>query len=226
MREPFRDSDLTGVAALAEPVRRRLYEVVVAAAEPTGREAAAEAAGVAVHTAKFHLDRLVEVGLLAVEYRRISGRSGPGAGRPAKLYRRGSAEVAVSLPPRHYDLLSRILVHAVAESAASERPVASLVDERARVEGVAIGRAGGSPGASELDRVAATLVGVGFEPSREGDEVRLRNCPFHRAAQEQTALVCGLNRTFVDGVCAGLGCTGVEAVLEPTPGHCCVVVRG
>ncbi len=226
MRDPSPTVDLSGIAALGEPVRRRLYDVVVAAEEPIGRESAADAAGVAVHTAKFHLDRLVEVGLLQVEYRRLSGRSGPGAGRPAKLYRRGSGEVAVSLPPRQYDLLSRILAAAVARAADSDRPVAVLADDLAREEGVTLGASRAADEVPELDRVARRLAELGYEPRRDASEVRLRNCPFHRAAQEQTALVCGLNRSFVDGVCAGLACTGVEAHLEPTPGQCCVVVRG
>ena len=94
----------TGIAALAEPVRRELYEYVVAQQDAVGREEAAAGVGVAVHTAKFHLERLVQDGLLDVEFRRLTGRSGPGAGRPAKLYRRSDTEWSVSLPARRYDL--------------------------------------------------------------------------------------------------------------------------
>src|SRR5918911_20308 len=50
--------------------------------------------------AAFHLDKLVEAGLLEASFRRLGERRGPGAGRPAKLYRRGAGEVAASLPPR------------------------------------------------------------------------------------------------------------------------------
>ena len=65
-----------------------------------GREQAAAGVGVARHVAKFHLDRLVADGLLAFEYRRPGGRGGPGAGRPAKLYRPTDSGVDVSLPER------------------------------------------------------------------------------------------------------------------------------
>src|SRR3954452_18464354 len=114
MDEPM--DDVVGLAALADPLRRRLYRYVARSATPVGREEAARAVEVAVHTAKFHLDRMVDDGLLEVEFKRLSGRSGPGAGRPAKLYRRSRQEFAVSLPDRHYDLLSRILAEAVADS--------------------------------------------------------------------------------------------------------------
>ena len=98
-----------GIGALAEPIRRALYTYVVAQPDAVGREAAAAAVDVPVHTAKFHLDRLVDDGLLQAEYRRISGRSGPGAGRPAKLYRRAEQQFSVSLPERRYDLAGSLL---------------------------------------------------------------------------------------------------------------------
>jgi predicted ArsR family transcriptional regulator len=217
-------AELASIAALGEPVRRRLYEVVAAADEPIGREQAARQADVPVHTARFHLDRLVAEGLLDVEYRRLTGRTGPGAGRPAKLYRRGPRELSVSLPPRQYDLLSRILATAVAAAGRSPLPVRRLADEVARREGEAFGSARRGRG-RELDRVAAALGDGGYEPQLGRGEVRLRNCPFHHTAREQTELVCSLNVAYVDGVCAGLGCTSVEAALEPEPDRCCVVVR-
>ena len=61
-------------AALAEPVRRDLYLYVVGQPEPVSRDQAAAGVGVPRHTAKFHLDRLVEEGLLDTEFRRLSGR--------------------------------------------------------------------------------------------------------------------------------------------------------
>ena len=102
--------DLDRLAALTEPVRRRLYEFVVAQAEPVDRDGAAAGAGVGRPLAAFHLDRLAEAGLLDVTYRRRSGRTGPGAGRPAKFYARARhGELSVSVPPRHYELAATIL---------------------------------------------------------------------------------------------------------------------
>src|SRR4051794_35344309 len=99
MSESFA-ADVASVAALGEPVRRDLYRYVVTQHDPVSREAAAAATGVAHHVAKFNLDRLVAEGLLDVEYSRPPGRGGPGAGRPAKLYRRAARDISVSLPER------------------------------------------------------------------------------------------------------------------------------
>ena len=174
------DLDLTGVAALAEPVRRRLYDVVAGADAAVSREQAAQGAGVAVHTAKFHLDRLVDEGLLEVEYRRLTGRTGPGSGRPAKLYRRSDRELTVSLPTRQYDLLSRILATAVAAATASGEPVADVAAAVARDEGTRFGRRHPSRVRSELRRLAGALATGGYEPRVADGTLALRNCPFHR----------------------------------------------
>ncbi len=102
-KEPVTDDPIGAVATLAEPTRRRLYDLVVASREPVGRDDAVTALGISRELAAFHLDRLVEVGLLQTEFRRRSGRTGPGAGRPAKFYRRADRDLEVSLPPRHYE---------------------------------------------------------------------------------------------------------------------------
>ena len=96
-----------------------LYSFVVAQPEPVDRDAAAAGAGIGRPLAAFHLDRLAAAGLLEVEYHRRSGRTGPGAGRPAKFYRRARGlETSVSLPPRHYDDLAEILAEGIEQSAA------------------------------------------------------------------------------------------------------------
>lgn len=217
--------DLQSVAALADPLRRRLYEIVADGAEPLGREQVAEVAAVPVHTAKFHLDKLVDEGLLEVDFRRLSGRTGPGSGRPSKLYRRIEREIAVSLPARQYDLLSRILANAVAESASTGEPVTTVASRVARAEGQEFGR--GRPLSEERDlaRVESALAATGYEPRLTRHEVlELRNCPFHRAAAEQTELVCGLNLDFVTGLCDGLAANGVRPELDPGEHRCCVTI--
>src|SRR5215469_9684003 len=107
--------DLASVSSLEDPVRRRLYDIVSARPEPVSRDDAAAAAGIGRPLAAYHLDKLVESGLLAVTYQRLTERSGPGAGRPAKLYARSDREFAVSVPPRDYELAAQILVQALAE---------------------------------------------------------------------------------------------------------------
>ena len=171
------DLDLAGVAALAEPVRRQLYDVVAGADAAVSREQAAQSAGVAVHTAKFHLDRLVDEGLLEVEYRRLTGRTGPGSGRPAKLYRRSDRELAVSLPARQYDLLSRILATAVAAATASGEPVADVAAAVARDEGTRFGQRHPSRTRSELRRLAGALAAGGYEPRVADGTLALAQLP-------------------------------------------------
>jgi len=217
--------DVVGLAALAEPQRRKLYRYVARSAEPVGRESAAQATGVPVHTAKFHLDRMVDDGLLEVEFRRLTGRTGPGAGRPAKLYRRAQREFAVSLPERHYDLLSEVLADAAAASIEQRVAVDVVAGDVARRHGERLGTDHATDEPADLRRLGAVLEEVGYEPRVDGGRMVLENCPFDRIAQQHTALVCGLNLQLVQGVVDGLGCVGVSAGLEPSPGRCCVSAR-
>ena len=212
------EAQAAGIGALAEPVRRALYEYVVAQPEPVGREQAAQAVGVPGHKAIFHLDRLVEEGLLAVEYRRLSGRTGPGAGRPSKLYRRAEREWSVSLPPRRYDLAGHLLAAGVDRARREGVDLDDALVDAATAEGLAVGRAA-HPAA-----VPDVLAHQGYEPRMEDDVLVLTNCPFDSLARDHADLVCGLNRPFVQGVADGLG-EDLEACLEPAPGYCCVRVR-
>jgi len=214
-----------GIGALADDTRRALYEYVAAQPRPVGREQASTALDIAQHNVNFHLDRLVAEGLLEVEYRRLSGRNGPGAGRPSKLYRRATREFAVSLPPRRYDIVGDLLAAAVTR-AAGGTPLTDAVGEVAREEGRALGRAAAPDRTDQpLTAVADVLRTQGYEPHVDEDAVVLSNCPFDSLAQKHTDLVCGINRDFVQGVVEGLGCEGVTACLEPEPQRCCVKAR-
>lgn len=210
--------DVSAVAALDEPTRRRLYDHVVRQPDPVSRDEAAEALGLARQTAAFHLDRLAAQSLLDVVYERRSGRSGPGAGRPAKLYRRSTRQVAVSLPDRRYELAGRLLAQAVEESEATGEPVRDVLHRKAEELGSQLGGQGGADLVDLLER-------HGFEPRRENEAVLLANCPFHALAREHTQTVCGMNLHLLRGVLRGLGETGFEACLAPHSGRCCVVLR-
>lgn len=219
---------VAGIGALVEPARRALYLYVVAQPDAVSREQAAQAVDLPVHSAKFHLDRLVAQGLLDVEYRRLSGRGGPGAGRPSKLYRRSSVEVTVSLPERRYDLAGEVLASAVERSMRSGVPVADAVREVAGEQGRGIAAARLDDGAGRpagLEGLADVLGDHGYEPRMDEAEICLANCPFDRLAAQHVELVCGMNLALIDGVIDGLGLEGVEADLAPQPGFCCVRVR-
>jgi predicted ArsR family transcriptional regulator len=215
----------SSIGALAEPVRRALYAFVVAQRAPVSREQAADGVDVPRHTAKFHLDKLVEEGLLDVEFRRLTGRTGPGAGRPSKLYRRSALELSVSLPERRYDVVGRILAGGVVRAGADDVPVEAALAQVATEEGRRVAGAATVAG-EDIERVGEVLRGQGYEPARRGDDLVLANCPFDALAREHTELVCGINESFVHGVVDGLGCTGLAARLDPEQGLCCVKVRG
>jgi predicted ArsR family transcriptional regulator len=211
-------AQVAGVGALADPVRRALYRVVVAADTPVSRDQAAAAAGVARHTAKFHLDRLVQDGLLDTSFQRLSGRRGPGAGRPAKLYRRSARQFDVTLPRRHYDLAGRILARGVDAAAARGGDVLDAVRRAAADEGR---RLAAQRGADSLE----VLAGLGYEPRRDAERVVLGNCPFHALAAEHTSLVCGMNRELLSALVEEWPDAGVRAHLDPAPGRCCIVLQ-
>jgi predicted ArsR family transcriptional regulator len=184
---------------------------------------------VPAHTARFHLDRLVDEGLLTADHRRLSGRTGPGAGRPAKVYRRASSDIAVSLPERGYELVGGVFAAAVERSLAGASLGDALADEARSAghrDGTAYAGQGRGRKRDELGRSAEVLAQRGFEPSRVSDGLVLRNCPFDALAREHTALVCGVNRDYVEGVLDGLGCAHTCARLDPGPDRCCVRVEG
>lgn len=215
---------VTKLGALADPVRRALYHFVAEQPGAVSRDQAADGVDVPHHTAKFHLDRLVDEGLLVTEFRRLTGRTGPGAGRPAKLYRRSRKEVVVSLPHRRYDLAGDVLADAV-ERGLGGTAMAEAVAEAATSAGVrAASRAAVDESAGDLARVADVLAPFGYEPLVT-DELTLRNCPFDQLAAEHTDLVCGMNQAFVGAVAESLGCRDLEATVERGPSRCCVRVK-
>jgi predicted ArsR family transcriptional regulator len=212
------DDEFTTLGVLGDPVRRALYRFVAGRPGESGREAAAEAAGVSRSLAAFHLDKLVEAGLLEVSYRRLSGRSGPGAGRPAKLYRRAAGEHAVTVPPRSYGDAGRLLAEVVEQAG---------LDLELQCAAHAVGARAADSGA-EAD-VLALLRERGYQPYADGEgAVRLHNCPFRALAEEFPALVCGMNLALVRGLLAGGGGAAAapwSAEMDPAPGGCCVALH-
>jgi predicted ArsR family transcriptional regulator len=213
--------DLTPLAALAEPVRRRLYEFVAAQPAPVDRDAAAEGVGIARALAAFHLDRLVAAGLLDVVYRRRSGRTGPGAGRPAKFYLRPvGRELSVSLPPRAYDLAADLLAEGIERQAGAAATAGVL--EAARERGERLAREQGATSTAP-DGLLGLLADQGYEPSRDEDGVvRLRNCPFDALVDRHRALTCSMNLAMLEAVAEGAGNDALVPQAQPRDGFCCV----
>jgi predicted ArsR family transcriptional regulator len=220
---------LHAVAALSDDLRRRLYDFARAERRPVSRDEAASAAGISRKLAAFHLDKLVDAGLLQFQFLQARGAR---VGRPPKVYALADTEFDVSIPARRHGLLADILAHAVLteDEHGSARLAAAHV---ARQRGVAATSArrrsvrGGRLSAERTVRLAEdALAEHGFEPYRAGPMcVRLRNCPFHPLARQLPELVCELNHSFLRGMLDGLHSQTVEAVLAPAAGECCVELR-
>jgi predicted ArsR family transcriptional regulator len=240
--EQAKDNDVSApdpiatAAVLSEPIRRALYEHVAGRDDAVDRDEAAAAVGIGRPLAAFHLDRLAAAGLLDIEYRRRSGRSGPGAGRPAKFYRRaGGITVEVSVPARRYRLAAEILAEGLDRR--PDDPARDEVRIAARERGVALGAAAlaaaprrdasaGPRGRRTRRAVREELMGVlaaqGFEPRDDGSEIRLRNCPFDVLVAEHRGLTCSMNLALLEGVAAAVGDSGLQPVARPEDGSCCV----
>jgi predicted ArsR family transcriptional regulator len=225
---PNARSDLEAVSLLAEPVRGALYEWVVNAGRAVGRHEAAAALGITRTLAAFHLDRLAAADLLTVEYRRLSGRTGPGAGRTSKLYRRGARDVSLSLPARRYEIVADLLARTIEQSHV-RLPPRSLQGAAHKV-GAAIGsvaglQAGKRPSQKRLlEALLAALVERDYQPLMRSGEIRLNNCPFQALVDEHRRLICGMNLALVEGLISGLGAQLVAARIDPPPERCCVVI--
>jgi predicted ArsR family transcriptional regulator len=222
---------VAGVAALDDPLRRDLYLYVGAQSAPVSRDQASDALGIARHTAKFHLDKLAEEGLLDTSFKRLSERRGPGAGRPTKLYARSSRQLSVILPERHYDLAGQLLATAIENAAAQGSTPADALKVVAaswgrNVADQARATAGPRPSPERLlGCTCQALAEEGYEPHRSGGAIVLRNCPFDVLAREHTELVCGMNLAILAAATEQLPEISFAARLEPSPDRCCVVLE-
>ena len=211
-----RPSGLDALAALGEPTRRALYDYIVAQDRAVSRDEAATATGTKRATAAFHLERLVDDGLLEARFARLSGRTGPGAGRTAKLYARAARQFTVSLPPRRYEIAGEVLASAMELLQCQATPADEAVAQAAGQVGRQLA-AGGTDLTELLGR-------SGYEPRYgPGGCIHLGNCPFHELVARHAGLVCTMNLHLLRGLLAGLG-SGAQARLDPAGGRCCVTI--
>ena len=217
MDRPELDRRLAALASLGDPLRRDLYHCVTSRDGGVGRDEAAATVGISRALAAYHLDKLVEAGLLDTRFERRSGRRGPGAGRTAKLYLRSARPVDVALPARDYELIAGLLARAV--EADPSAGVRTELDRAAHALGAEVGAAAG-----DEVTVRGLLADRGYEPYDDGGTLRLRNCPFGRLAEAHRDLVCRANLAFLQGLLEGHRRGGRRAVLDPRPGRCCVAL--
>lgn len=237
------DRRIAGIASLEQPLRRDLYRLLARSDRWLTRDEAADALDMARSVAAFHLEKMVEAGILETRFERLSGRSGPGAGRPSKLYSPKGAEVSASVPDRHYDLAGSLLAAAVVESTTSGvavdeclRSVAYSAGSDIAAKATADGAQGVEGAGRPQDQLENLLDAQGYEPQviagdapdqAQCSEIALTNCPFHRLVEEHRELVCDMNLNFLSGVLVGLESPpAVTARLQPEPGYCCVRIGG
>jgi predicted ArsR family transcriptional regulator len=223
-------ADISGVALLDDPVRRALYLFVVDQPDDVGRDQAARAVRVSRALAAFHLDRLVDAGLLDAGFRRPAARTSPRSGRPPKVYRRSARQIDVTLPQRHYAFVAGLMAESIDDRRSSV--AAKSLHRRSGELGISLGeearrRTGKRPTRPRLIAAAeGVLQARGFAPFRAADgAVCLRNCPFDALVPKHRDLVCGMNVALNDGLLDGLRLRDVRASFEPTDGRCCVVLR-
>jgi predicted ArsR family transcriptional regulator len=208
-------------------VRGRLYTFVSGRTEPVGRDEAAAALGIGRALTVYHLDKLVQAGLLTAAYRRPPGRGGPGAGRPAKVYSRSDGEFTVTVPAREYELAAGLLVQAVATDRSGQTQAA--LHDAAWQLGAGLGkrhRTEAAHGHAGRPDVETTLSEHGFEPWHdERGTIRMRNCPFRHLADLAPEVVCHMNLALIQGLVAGSGADGLNPVLDPEPEQCCVAIQ-
>ena len=215
-----RDRNLKAVSLLDEPVRRRLFDWVREHYRPVGREEAARALKISRPLATFHLDKLADAGLLESGYQRLSGRTGPGAGRPARVYWRTEREFNVQVPERNYERAAQLFATALEHTGGLPTPLRQ-----------AAGKLGENLGEQEharssTRRLMDALEAGGYEPLvDESGTIRLLNCPFHALVEEHRPLVCGTNMALAEGLAKGAGVADMVPVLDSQPGYCCVSFR-
>ncbi|MGH3766170.1 MAG: helix-turn-helix transcriptional regulator [Pseudonocardiaceae bacterium] len=223
-------SALIALAALSDPFRRRLYRFIRRSRRPVNREQAAASVGISRKLAAFHLDKLVDVGLLSATHEPVGQVRK--VGRTPKVYQPTQAVVRISIPEHQHDLLAEVLLNAVIDQRAGES-VQQAALRLAAQHGEHLGRAERTrarPGRLGAERALTLAQDVltrhGFEPSRDDlTTMRLSNCPFHPLTAKAPELVCAINHAFLTGFLHGLQATTVHAVLAPHPPECCVQLR-
>ncbi len=230
--EAQRGGQWDAVRALTEPQRRRAYEYVCSQRQPVTRDDVAAGIGISRALAAFHLDKLVEAGLLHAETKAVPGVRAARVGRPAKLYRPSAVQVDLSLPPRQYDLAGRVFALALTAAAAGE-PTMHAVRRVAHQQGEQLAPEVDRNGRDDADdtdslhRTCRLLDRLGYFPERQNDHAVLANCPFRQIVEVATELTCTMNHALINGLLDGAGLGhDVTATLEPGRDRCCVTLTG
>ncbi|MDE8667321.1 transcriptional regulator [Pseudarthrobacter sp. H3Y2-7] len=219
MRRPPWTRRVTAIASLGDEKRRQLFQLVASSDTAVGRDDAADALGLPRSTASFHLDKLVQDGLLAVEFHKSAGRTGPGSGRPAKMYRPAANEVNASVPDRNYDLAGELLAVAIEHSTSTGEAVGDSLRMTSYRKGRELAAGAGS--------LTEFMAGEGYDPRPDGEGgLVLANCPFHRLSDGHPGVVCAMNGSFLRGAAAACGEPEDCVAPNSVQGQCCARIAG
>jgi len=212
---------LAVLKALGDNTRYAIYLELARSARPLATAEIAETLDLHPNTVRPHLERMRDVGLLAVETEPRGT-----VGRPQHRYTLAPDAPSLGLEPATFPLLAGMLAQvAQAAGLGTEEAV-----EAGRDQGAA-DAARARPGASCLDALVARLAALGFDPAVADDDghatVAFTHCPFSALAEANPDLVCGLHRGLVEGFVEALGGGRVDAfhpLLDRTPCQVEVVV--
>lgn len=210
-----RKHSIQAVSVLSDPVRTAIYDYLRQQDEPAGRDEVARELGLPRNTATFQLERLAKAGLVEVEFRKLGQATGPGSGRPSKLYTVTAQEVVASVPHREYTLAAMMMVQTIERASEEQRPIGELLDEVVRQTGKEI--------ALERGALLEVLKDHGYIPESTPDgTVIMRSCPFHQLAAQFTNTVCAMNQELLSAVVEHTEAPYDVCRIAPQSGHCCV----
>jgi predicted ArsR family transcriptional regulator len=154
------------LTAVGDPELRDALLYARGQARPVTADELATATGVHRNVARSRLERLVESGLLAPAYERRTGKSGPGAGRPAKTYSVVPQLESIEFPANHVESLTALLVDALASGGRRKQ-----LHEIGVAFGRELGRAAGLRSAKKLEagfeRLCEAVRSLGYQASLE-----------------------------------------------------------
>jgi predicted ArsR family transcriptional regulator len=202
--------------ALGDNTRYAIYLELARASAPRSTAEVAEALGLHANTVRPHLERMREVGLLAVH----SDNRGS-VGRPQNRYALAPDAPSLGLEPPAFPVLARMLneVAAAAGAAAHLSAEAGADQGRAMAEAYAAQAAKSGSGASRpragcVSAVTAMLAELGFDPAVVEDDklatIAFTHCPYAELAAAHPEVVCHLHRGLIEGFVESIGGAGVD----------------
>jgi predicted ArsR family transcriptional regulator len=201
------------LAAVGDPDLRDALLFARSHARPVTADELAEARNLHRNVARSRLERLADAGLLSADYERRTGRTGPGAGRPAKTYSVVPQVTSIAFQDQN-ESLAGLLVDALAARGGAE-PLREVGVEFGRELARSARLRPAKTTKTGFERVCAAVRRLGYQASLEsvddaGAVIATPTCPLRplvRARQEAVAIDrgmwAGLANCALDGVEVG-----------------------